>query len=106
MVMMGANHTMRKQDRSSISLEHNEGNNIGATSILTIARSVDEKVIQSLMGDLHAAGMQCQYQVFFNKVNVNVTTETFQDEAPDTWLDIEACEGRTRKGGTCKLACF
>lgn len=71
------------------------------------SKRFDDNVIENLLRDGHAAGLQCQYQAFFRRARVNATTETYEEEAPDGWLDIEACEGRIDKGGRCKVAaCF
>ena len=104
MVMNTDVTTASAESRAFDPSQLSEGNSM--TSISTLDRSADERVIESLMGDLHAAGLQCQYQAFFNKANVKATMETSQDEDPDAWLDIQACEGRTNKGGTCTLSCF
>lgn len=68
---------------------------------------LDNRVIETLLSDNHASGLQCQYQAFYRRARVNVTAETYEEEAPDGWLDFEACEGRIGKGGSCKIAaCF
>lgn len=67
----------------------------------------DEIVIEALLKDDHAAGLQCQYTRFM-RVNetaetANPTAETSADEFPDGWLDVEACEGRVGRGGHCEV---
>lgn len=67
----------------------------------------DEVLIERLLGDEHAAGMQCRYSAYFRRAKVNSTVETYEDEGKDGWLDMEACEGRIGKGGKCQVAaCF
>jgi len=64
----------------------------------------DEAVIEELMKDNHAAGLQCRYARYFNRIRANATVETYADEVPDGWLDLEACEGRIGHGGKCTVA--
>lgn len=64
----------------------------------------NEEVIERLLGDEHAAGLQCRYAGYYGRAKVNSTAETYEDEEPDGWLDMEACEKRIGKGGNCKLA--
>jgi hypothetical protein len=64
----------------------------------------DEAVIEELMKDDHAAGLQCRYDRYFNRIRANATVETYADEVPDGWLDLEACEGRIGHGGKCTVA--
>ncbi|CAN5950885.1 unnamed protein product [Sphagnum jensenii] len=64
----------------------------------------DEAVIEELMKDNHAAGLQCRYARYFNRIRANETVETYADEVPDGWLDLEACEGRIGHGGKCTVA--
>ncbi|CAK9214065.1 unnamed protein product [Sphagnum troendelagicum] len=67
----------------------------------------DEAVIEELMKDKHAAGLACRFARYFNRIRFNATVETYVDEAPDGWLDLEACEGRIGQGGKCEVAkCF
>jgi hypothetical protein len=67
----------------------------------------DEAVIEELMRDKHAAGLACRFPRYFNRIRFNATVETYVDEAPDGWLDLEACEGRIGRGGKCEVAkCF
>lgn len=71
--------------------------------------SDDGLIIEELLSDLHAAGLQCRYQVLFKKAKIRgvVPEESYQDEAPDSWLDMEACEAQLSLGGSCKLLdCF
>ncbi|KAH7284033.1 hypothetical protein KP509_34G036600 [Ceratopteris richardii] len=74
------------------------------------AVDVDEDLIVSkLMEDSHAAGLQCRYRILFggSHIRKSVPQEGYQDEAPDTWLDMEACEGQLHKSGSCILSdCF
>jgi hypothetical protein len=67
----------------------------------------DEAIIEELMRDKHAAGLACRFPRYFNRIRFNATVETYVDEAPDGWLDLEACEGRIGRGGKCEVAkCF
>lgn len=67
----------------------------------------DQLVSEMLLKDNHAAGLQCQYSRYMNRVVVNATVETCADEFPDGWLDLDACEGRIGRGGHCQVAkCF
>lgn len=91
--------------------------------IITSTRAIEESVakvdetlnsddslfIEDLLSDLHAAGLQCRYQSFYKKAKVRgvVPEESYHDEAPDLWLDMEACEAQLNLGGSCKLLdCF
>ncbi|KAH6556487.1 hypothetical protein KP509_1Z175600 [Ceratopteris richardii] len=79
-------------------------------STLTGAVDVDDDLIVSkLMEDSHAAGLQCRYRILFGASHIrkSVPRERYEDEAPDTWLDMEACEGQLHKSGACILSdCF
>jgi hypothetical protein len=66
---------------------------------------VHNQIIQELLADEHEAGMTCEYYRYYNRFPVNATEETPEDEAPDGWLDLDACEMRLgHKGGSCILA--
>jgi len=70
-------------------------------------KAQDEFVIQDLFKDNHAAGMVCRFSEFRNRKTKNETVETYAEEYPDGWLDLEACEGRINYGGRCQVAkCF
>lgn len=70
-------------------------------------KASDELVIHTLLQDEHAAGLHCVYKRFYDRAKVNQTVETYADEYPDGWLDLEACEGRVGRGGHCQVAkCF
>ncbi|XP_073393806.1 uncharacterized protein [Physcomitrium patens] len=74
---------------------------------LTDPKVVDKLIYETLLKDEHAAGLHCRYMRFMKRAEVNETTETYADEYPDGWLDLEACEGRIGKGGRCEVAkCF
>ncbi|XP_024403021.1 uncharacterized protein [Physcomitrium patens] len=64
----------------------------------------DALVSETLLQDRHAAGLQCHYSRWMNVSNVNDTVETYADEFPDGWLDLDACEGRIGNGGRCQVA--
>lgn len=67
----------------------------------------DELVSETLLKDQHRAGMQCYYSRFLRHTVLNETVETYADEYPDGWLDLDACEGRIGRGGHCEVAkCF
>ncbi|XP_057874117.2 uncharacterized protein LOC131080036 isoform X2 [Cryptomeria japonica] len=69
--------------------------------------NVNEYIIEQLLSDQHASGLMCRYSIFYNQKKANYTVEESQDEDPDGWLDLEACEKRITKGGHCNLAvCF
>ncbi|BBN02907.1 hypothetical protein MPTK1_2g19180 [Marchantia polymorpha subsp. ruderalis] len=51
-------------------------------------------VVASLYSDKHTAGPACRGSPF-------APPETVEDEAPDGWLDFEACEKRIDLGGRC-----
>jgi hypothetical protein len=71
------------------------------------AKARDELVSETLLKDDHAAGLQCQYSQRMELAVVNATVETYADEFPDGWLDLDACEGRIGRGGHCQVAkCF
>ena len=68
----------------------------------------DEALINTLLADSHAAGLQCRYNGFFRRASrsVKAAQERYEDEAPDTWLDVEACEVRLslpNSNGSCKF---
>eukprot|EP01018_Ginkgo_biloba_P014535 Gb_17634 [translate_table: standard] len=65
---------------------------------------VHDIVSDALLSDQHASGLMCRYWSFYNQREANYTVETFKDEQPDGWLDLEACEKRIAKGGQCQLA--
>ncbi len=74
---------------------------------LTDAKAVDNLISQTLLSDEHPAGLHCRYLRFMKRAVVNETSETSADEYPDSWLDLEACEGLIGKGGRCQVAkCF
>ncbi|KAI5068354.1 hypothetical protein GOP47_0016699 [Adiantum capillus-veneris] len=69
----------------------------------------DNYIIKELLHDYHAAGLQCRYKFLYKpaRLSEKVPEESYQDEAPDTWLDMEACEAQLGRGGSCKLFdCF
>lgn len=71
------------------------------------AAAVDKLVSETLLRDEHPAGLHCRYLRYMKRAAVNETAETYADEYPDGWLDLEACEGRIGKGGRCQVAkCF
>ncbi|KAL3696172.1 hypothetical protein R1sor_010248 [Riccia sorocarpa] len=57
-------------------------------------RELDDAVIEHLFQDKHSAGPACNGLV-------GGVPETYEDEAPDGWLDFEACEKRIDLGGKC-----
>ncbi|KAL3696171.1 hypothetical protein R1sor_010247 [Riccia sorocarpa] len=57
-------------------------------------REMDDAVIEHLFQDKHSAGPACNGLV-------GGVPETYDDEAPDGWLDFEACEKRIDLGGKC-----
>lgn len=70
-------------------------------------KAQDEFVIQDLFKDNHVAGLVCYYSELRKRKTKNETVETYAEEYPDGWLDLEACEGRINYGGRCQLAkCF
>eukprot|EP00250_Pteridium_aquilinum_P033932 c667_g1_i1 orf=58-1737(-) len=79
---------------------------VGTTSGNPIS---DNLIIEELLRDSHAAGLQCRYQTLYKSAKLRgvVPEESYQDEAPDSWLDMEACEAQLSQGGSCKLLdCF
>jgi hypothetical protein len=64
----------------------------------------DSLVVDTLLRDAHPAGLHCRYLRHMNHARVNETVETYADEFPDGWLDLEACEGRIGRGGRCQVA--
>jgi len=69
--------------------------------------ATDELVAKTLLRDAHPAGLHCRYLRHMKRAPVNETVETYADEYPDGWLDLEACEGRIGRGGRCQVAeCF
>lgn len=67
----------------------------------------DKLISETLLKDNHAAGLQCGYSRWMKLTAVNETVETYADEFPDGWLDLDACEGRIGRGGHCQVArCF
>lgn len=73
--------------------------------IQQLDQNVHNQIIRELLSDEHEAGILCGYHRYYEKFPVNATKETFEDEAPDGWLDLEACEMRIgHKGGQCEFA--
>jgi len=71
------------------------------------SKQQNELVINTLLKDEHQAGLHCRYTRYMKRAIVNETVETYADEYPDSWLDLEACEGRLGRGGHCQVAkCF
>jgi hypothetical protein len=80
---------------------------IEATVNLNTDVAMDELVAETLLRDAHPAGLHCRYLRYMKRARVNETVETYADEFPDGWLDLEACEGRIGRGGRCRVAqCF
>lgn len=74
---------------------------------LNDAAAVDNLISATLLSDEHPAGLHCRYLRYMKRAVVKETVESFVDEYPDGWLDLEACEGRIGKGGRCQVAkCF
>ncbi|KAG0600085.1 hypothetical protein M758_11G006300 [Ceratodon purpureus] len=70
-------------------------------------RARDELISETLLKDDHVAGLQCLFSRFMKRTPVNESVETYADEYPDGWLDLDACEGRIGRGGHCQVAkCF
>ncbi|CAM6129305.1 unnamed protein product [Calypogeia fissa] len=70
-----------------------------------LEQRVHNQIIQGLLSDEHEAGILCGYHKYYAEFPVNATKETFEDEVPDGWLDLEACEMRMgHKGGQCEFA--
>eukprot|EP01018_Ginkgo_biloba_P014531 Gb_25116 [translate_table: standard] len=65
---------------------------------------IHDIVSEALLSDQHASGGICRYSGFYNLRKTNFTIQTFKDEQPDGWLDLEACEKRIGKGGQCTIA--
>jgi hypothetical protein len=69
--------------------------------------ATDALVTEMLLRDAHPAGLHCRYLRYMKRATVKETVETYADEYPDGWLDLEACEGRLDRGGHCQVAqCF
>ncbi|KAL2642861.1 hypothetical protein R1flu_010448 [Riccia fluitans] len=66
-------------------------------------QSIHDQVIAELLKDDHEAELLCGYQRELNRFKVNSTAETREEEAPDGWIDLEACEMRVGKGGSCEF---
>eukprot|EP01018_Ginkgo_biloba_P014570 Gb_29917 [translate_table: standard] len=65
---------------------------------------IHDIVSEALLSDQHSSGIICRYSSYYNLSKTKFTIETFKDEQPDGWLDLEACEKRIGKGGQCKIA--
>lgn len=82
---------------------------VGGVNTVLESHSNYDNITEQLLRDSHAAGLQCRYQVLYRRAQLKekVPQESYQDEAPDTWLDMEACEAQLGQGGSCKLYdCF
>ena len=80
---------------------------IVAAAPLEDPEAMDRLIYETLLRDEHPAGLHCRYMRYMKHAVVNETAETYADEHPDGWLDLEACEGRIGKGGRCEVAkCF
>ncbi|KAL3696175.1 hypothetical protein R1sor_010251 [Riccia sorocarpa] len=66
-------------------------------------QSIHNQVIAELVKDDHEAELLCGYQRELDRFKVNTTAETREEEAPDGWIDLEACEMRVGKGGMCEF---
>ncbi|MCO5603004.1 hypothetical protein L7F22_057146 [Adiantum nelumboides] len=81
----------------------------GKPNVVLDSHIDDNHITEELLHDHHAAGLQCRYRFLYRRAHLveKVPEESYQDEAPDTWLDMEACEAQLDRGGSCKLYdCF
>ena len=70
-------------------------------------KAMDDLIAETLLNDRHPAGLHCRYVRRMKPPSVLETVETSDEEYPDGWLDLEACEGRMGRGGHCEVAkCF
>ncbi|KAG6547247.1 hypothetical protein Mapa_011183 [Marchantia paleacea] len=77
---------------------------ISESEFRLLDQTVHTQIIEELLKDNHEAGLLCGYSREFARFAVNVTSETREEEAPDGWIDLEACEMRIGKGGQCEFA--
>lgn len=97
---------LRRQKKAELLRKANEEIAKNEVDNLT---SDDTRIVEELLSDLHAAGLQCRYQFLYRRAKGRgfVPEESYQDEVPDSWLDMEACEAQLNHGGSCKLIdCF
>ncbi|KAG6547250.1 hypothetical protein Mapa_011186 [Marchantia paleacea] len=85
----------RRSARRRLDLEEQlRANHIGSGQGQLSEQEISAAVVASLYSDKHTAGPAC-------RGSSAATPETVEDEAPDGWLDYEACEKRIDLGGKC-----